>query len=78
MDGAAAIPESMAVTQPALGAARHEPPMVWHFIEWPLDEDALAAWSGRPKMEPAHNEAMGRTPPRGALAKLVGVHRPIW
>jgi len=80
MDGAAAIPESIAVTQPAPGPARHKPPVVWHFVEWPLelDADALAALSSRPKMEPARNEAMGRTPPRGALAKLVGVHRPIW
>ena len=85
-------------------------PLGWHFVEWPLDATALAAWTrrpapsgsreqtgqrgpvetdgrsaipvwvpvSRPALEPDRNKAMGRIPPRGALAKLVGVHRPIW
>ena len=47
IDGAAAIPESIALTQSALEPAGNKPPVVWHFVEWPLDADALAVWSGR-------------------------------
>ena len=92
------------------GEAPQKVPLGWHFVEWPLDAAALAAWRGcpepsgspeqtgqhgsserdgrtaipvwlpatEPALEPTRYKTMGRIPPRGALAKLVRVHRPIW